>query len=102
MNDAAFKQALKFSGYVLIVWFMIGTGAYFWSGWWSDSGDRNWAIAGQIGDSFGAINSLFSAGAFVVIMFTLFTQHRQIQDQEKQFAKEVELATKQTDLVAKQ
>jgi flagellar biogenesis protein FliO len=58
-----------------------------WAGWflavlhWSPSEPYALATNGVLGDSFGVLNSLFSALALVGVIATLFTQLTQIRDQ---------------------
>lgn len=65
---------------------------------------KSWGIdkRGQFGDTFGALNTLFTGWAFVAVLATLFHQSRQIdearqdiEDQRKRQEKTEELLCKQ-------
>lgn len=45
---------------------------------------RDWASRGQYGDSFGAINSLFSGLAFAGIIYTIILQQKELKLQRKE------------------
>lgn len=51
--------------------------------------------AGQWGDAFGAVNALFSGLAFVVVLFTLKSQEKQLNEQQKEIQKQNETLAKQ-------
>ncbi|MGY6650355.1 hypothetical protein [Wenyingzhuangia sp. IMCC45574] len=51
----------------------------------------NWADRGSFGDSFGALNALFSALAFAVLIYTIVLQ----QDEIKENRREIELNRKE-------
>jgi hypothetical protein len=43
----------------------------------------DWASRGQVGDMFGAANSFFSTLAFLGLIYTVFLQQRQLEQQRK-------------------
>ena len=51
---------------------------------------KTWALSGTFGDTFGAINSLFSGFAFAGIIFTIILQKRELalQRQELKFTRQ--------------
>lgn len=58
---------------------------------------KDWAVRGQYGDSFGAINSLFSGLAFAGIIYTIILQQKELRLQRKELfytRKELERSSK--------
>src|SRR5260221_11480810 len=45
---------------------------------------QNWQCAGLFGDSFGAVNSLFSGLAFAAIIYTIYVQKNELLETRKQ------------------
>jgi hypothetical protein len=67
---------------VLLLWFILGYVSPYIFG--------NIGLSGQIGDSFGSANALFSGLAFVGLIYTIILQQRQISLQREQFQYEIE------------
>lgn len=63
---------------------------------------QNWATSGQFGDTFGALNALFTGCAFVVVLATLIHQSREIEETKRDLREELELQRRTTELIARQ
>ncbi|TGN13481.1 hypothetical protein [Leptospira bandrabouensis] len=77
---------LSISG-VLILWF----GSY----WFIELKFSNYEQKGQIGDMFGAINSLFSGLAFAGLIYAIYLQNKEIKLQKEELNKTREIAEAQ-------
>ena len=64
--------------FVFFVW------AMFWLGAWLYFGE--WTKSGPFGDSFGAVNSLFSGLALAGIIYTIYLQKEELSLQRKELA----------------
>ncbi len=62
----------------------------------------DWGKSGQFGDTFGALNTLFTGLAFVVVLATLIQQSRQITETKRDVEEERLLQKRTTELVAEQ
>lgn len=62
----------------------------------------NVEIRGQIGDSFGSINSLFSALAFSAIVVTVYVQSRELQNQLEQVRRSTKAQQEMADAMSAQ
>jgi hypothetical protein len=51
-------------------------------------GSNEWETRGQFGDSFGAINALFSGLAFAGIVYTIIIQRKDLSDQQEEIKKQ--------------
>jgi len=65
--------------------------AALWAAWISQRFIFQWldlewdsALLGQLGDTFGALNALFSALAFIAVLFTLKQQRDDLNRQQEQ------------------
>lgn len=72
---------------VLILWF----GSY----WVIELKFSNYEQKGQIGDMFGAINSLFSGLAFAGLIYAIYLQNKEIKLQKEELNKTREIAEAQ-------
>jgi uncharacterized protein YlxW (UPF0749 family) len=63
---------------------------------------RDWLASGQFGDTFGALNTLFTGWAFVVVLATLILQSRQIAETKHDLQEERQLQKRTAELVAEQ
>lgn len=61
-----------------------------------------WAHRGVVGDSFGAINALFSGLALAGVLFTIFLQRAESKAQAEDFNKQLASIQKQTETLAGQ
>ena len=83
------------------VWYLIaGTiAAWLIYGRVIDHFFASWAEAGTFGDSFGALNTLFTGLAFVVVLASLLQQARQVEQARVDIAHEQELNRQTADFV---
>lgn len=58
-------------------------------------------LAGSIGDSFGMVNSLFSAGALALLIYTTYMQRQELEMTRNQFIESITTSKKQLDLTTK-
>lgn len=63
---------------VFCLWIAFGIAAYLIP--------RSWPTKGQVGDSFGVLNSLFSGLAFAGVVTTLILQHKELSDSKQEQA----------------
>ncbi|MGF6770636.1 hypothetical protein P3T18_003115 [Paraburkholderia sp. GAS199] len=69
-------SSLLFAG---VVGLCVGYAAVIWPGW--STLRRSGEAAGQFGDAFGGLNTLFSSLAFAGLIITIFLQRQQLIDQ---------------------
>ena len=62
----------------------------------------DWDESGRFGDTFGALNALFTGLAFVVLLATLIQQSRKIDETKRDVEGERQLQKRTTELVAEQ
>ena len=88
------KNKWIFAGAVILgLWFLIGIAPYCLESNSilvadppSKTEQALWAIRGQMGDMFGAVNSLFSALALAGLIYTVFLQRKELQLQRRDLA----------------
>ena len=80
MSDT-FKNYLGLASLLLLVVLAWRGLWYGFENWW---GPCNIAERGTFGDSFGSINSLFSALAFAGIIYTIILQHNELKLQRQE------------------
>ena len=73
---------------VIVLWLLVTRALV-----WVTKGDAT--EASQWGDAFGAVNALFSGLAFVVVLFTLRSQERQLKEQQEEIRKQNETLVRQ-------
>lgn len=69
---------------LLLIWLFYGLSAYFLLPLLLVYGNVDTQRIGQFGDVFGALNALFSAFAFAVLIFTMFLQRRELALQREE------------------
>jgi hypothetical protein len=62
----------------------------------------DWLKRGQFGDTFGALNTLFTGWAFVGVVATLFLQSRQIEEAKRDIEEQREIQKKTAELLHQQ
>ena len=80
---------------VLIVWVLFLLVVPYLFQW-------DWDKSGRFGDTFGALNALFTGLAFVVLLATLIQQSRKIDETKRDVEGERQLQKRTTELVAEQ
>lgn len=79
---------------VLALWAAVSYAAYFYF--------QDWAVLGQFGSLFGAVNALFAGLAFAGVVTTLLLQMKEIDATRKEVSITAELLHKQTTILASQ
>lgn len=85
------SQGIALPDLLILLIILLAVGCLWYaSGFWIDANvasvaekDKLLEAAGQFGDKFGAINSLFSGFAFAAIVFTIILQNRELQSTKK-------------------
>ncbi len=67
-------------GLVVVVWFVAGFGTFFIAGWFETRTGIELNHTGTFGDTFGAVNSLFSALSAAAVAYALILQSREQRD----------------------
>ena len=62
----------------------------------------NWSDRGTFGDLFGAVNALFSALAFAVLIYTIILQREEIKQNREEIAKSAKLQRKAQEVLIQQ
>lgn len=71
--------------WIEIIGILIGIGIiYVWYGFFYFNDGELWEKRGQMGDSFGVLNTLFSGLAFAGIVFTIFLQRKELSLQRNE------------------
>ncbi len=83
MENNNYKKLYWLLGIIFLVWMLFYLIEY--------SSSLNWTDLGQIGDSFGALNTLFSGLAFAGVIYTILLQHKELglQREELKTTREV-------------
>ncbi len=76
MSDTTFLKRMLIL--VFTLWAGVSTVAYYFLG--------DWAVRGQFGDLFGAVNSLFSGLGFAGLLYTIVLQQKQLSMQREELA----------------
>ncbi|MDT3426086.1 hypothetical protein J2Z22_001606 [Paenibacillus forsythiae] len=84
----------KIIWFVVILWVLLGTVAYFLS--------DNWVNRGTFGDMFGSINALVSALAFAGLLYTIHLQREDLSIQRKSFDNQLKELQHQVENTKKQ
>lgn len=66
------------------------------------TGPDHAAATGQFGDSFGALNTLFSGLAFAVLIVTLLLQRHEMEEQRREFRRNRDIAERQETALRRQ
>lgn len=93
------KNPVRFPIFALISTFVLWV-IYFLVVRCASQGD--WVKSGQFGDSFGALNTLFTGWAFVVVLATLYQQSKQIAETKSDVEKEHKLQEQTMEFVKDQ
>ena len=64
--------------------------------------EPDWQTRGQFGDTFGALNTLFTGWAFVGVLFTLFQQSREIEEGREKIEEQRAIQKKTEEMLLKQ
>lgn len=95
VDTSNIRQLITLSvGGVTFVWLVVG----LFPSWWN----TDMATAGTLGDSFGAVNALFSALAFAGVILALFIQMEELREQRKVLTLQQEEMTKTTNMLETQ
>ncbi len=89
------------------IWWFIGpacfivfiTAAYAFYNLYSEHG---WDVKGQFGDTFGALNALFSGLAFAGVIYTILLQRKELKLTREELKKAAEAQTKSEEALRKQ
>lgn len=76
---------------VVSLWFLLG---WILPGCYTNG---QWESAGQLGDSFGMVNALFSGLAFLGVIVAIWLQNKEFQNQLHEFSEQTQLQRKQLD-----
>ena len=71
---------------IFSAWLLIGLAPYLIMDNTGVELDDIWAMRGQVGDMFGAVNSLFSGLAFAGLIYTVCLQRKELQLQRRELA----------------
>ena len=66
------------------------------------SSEHCWEVKGQFGDTFGALNALFSGLAFAGLIYTILLQRKELELTRQELKKATENQTKSEEALRKQ
>lgn len=90
MKEHSPLDSFRFSMGILVVLLAVVVGLWCWLPGQLAGDNATLEHRGQLGDSYGSVNALFTGLAFAGLIFTILLQHREIRLQRADFAAQIE------------